>query len=153
MLLTLKWRKNVYDVTNVEQHELFGFDASHPLTDVIPGSKAETTTSSRYSSFRGRERSLDPRRLRRAVRHSQTNSASPKGLHQPSAFRSDLRRRKVRLAFCLHTASPVKDRPWYVSLSASQWLSRSGIPRPRMLDTDLFMDHWPCTSPEQSGLG
>ena len=36
-LLTLKRRKNVvYDVTNVEQHELFGFDASRPLPDVIP---------------------------------------------------------------------------------------------------------------------
>ena len=36
MLLTLKRRKNVvYDVTNVEQHELSGFDASRPLPDVI----------------------------------------------------------------------------------------------------------------------
>ena len=34
-LLTLKRRKNVvYDVTNVEQHELLGFDASRPLPDV-----------------------------------------------------------------------------------------------------------------------
>ena len=34
---TMKRRKNVvYDVTNVEQHELFGFDASRPLPDVIP---------------------------------------------------------------------------------------------------------------------
>ena len=37
-LLTLKQRKNVvYDVTNVEQHDLLGFDASRPLPDVIPG--------------------------------------------------------------------------------------------------------------------
>ena len=36
-LLTMKRRKNVvYDVTSVEQHELFGFDASRPLPDVIP---------------------------------------------------------------------------------------------------------------------
>ena len=36
-LLTLKRRKNVvHDVTNVEQHELLGFDASRPLPDVIP---------------------------------------------------------------------------------------------------------------------
>ena len=36
-LLTLKRRKNVVDdVTNVEQHELLGFDASRPLPDVIP---------------------------------------------------------------------------------------------------------------------
>ena len=36
-LLTLKWRRNVvYDVTNVEQHELLGFDASCPLPDVMP---------------------------------------------------------------------------------------------------------------------
>ena len=92
--------------------------------------EAEPTTNSRYSSFRGRERLLDPRRLRRALRHSRTNSASPKGLRRPSAFGSDLRRGKVRLAFCLYTESPVKDRPRYASLSASQWLSRSGIPRP-----------------------
>ena len=36
-LLTVKRRKNVvYDVTNVEQHKLFGFDASRPIPDVIP---------------------------------------------------------------------------------------------------------------------
>ena len=35
-LLALKRRKNVvYNVTNVEQHKLFGFDASRPLSDVI----------------------------------------------------------------------------------------------------------------------
>ena len=222
---TLKTRKNVvYDVTNVEQHELFGSiprrdprtgELTHssrrraqpifptrchsdcnraclpgPLCSssregvthykspgerelgvvqearpwrLIPvradlvqlcrwrrGSEAEPTTSSRYSSFRGRERSLDSRRLRRAVRHSRTNSASPKGLRRPSAFVSDLRRGKVRLAFCLLTASPVKDRPRYANLSASQWLSRSGIPRPRTLDADLSTDHRPCSSPEQS---
>ena len=96
----------------------------------LRGSEAEPTTSSRYSSSRGRERSLDPGRLRRAAQHSQTNSVSPKGLRRPSVFGSDLRRGKVRLAFRLHTASPVKDRPKYASLSASQWLSRSGIPRP-----------------------
>ena len=37
MLLILKRRKNVvHDVTNVEQYELLGFDASGPLPDVIP---------------------------------------------------------------------------------------------------------------------
>ena len=46
----------------------------------LRGSEAEPTTNSRYSSFQGHERSLDPRRLRRAFRHSRTNSASPKGL-------------------------------------------------------------------------
>ena len=29
-------KKIVYDVTNIEQHELLGFDAGHPLPDVIP---------------------------------------------------------------------------------------------------------------------
>ena len=95
----------------------------------LRGSEAGPTTSSRYSSFRGRERSLDPRRLRRAVRHSRTNRVSPIGLRRPSAFGSDMRREIVPLAFRLHTASPVKDRPKYASLSESQWLSRSGIPR------------------------
>ena len=37
MLLTLKRRKNVVDdVTNVEQHELLGFDVSRPFPEVIP---------------------------------------------------------------------------------------------------------------------
>ena len=36
-LLTLKRTQNLFhDVYNVEGHELFGFDASRPLTDVIP---------------------------------------------------------------------------------------------------------------------
>ena len=36
-LLTLKRTKNVvHNVTNVEQHELLGFEASCPLPDVIP---------------------------------------------------------------------------------------------------------------------
>ena len=71
----------------------------------LRGSEAKPTTYSWYSSFRGRERSLDLRRLRRAVRHSRTNSASPKGLRRLSAFGSHLRRGKVRLAFRLLTAS------------------------------------------------
>ena len=92
--------------------------------------RSGTTTSYRCSSFRGRERSVDPRRLRRAVRHLLTNSTSPVGERRPSAFGCVWRRGKVRLAFRLHTTSLVKDRPRYASLSASQWLSRSGIPRP-----------------------
>ena len=48
----------------------------------LRGSEAEPTTSSRYSSLRGRERSLDLERLRRAVRYSRTNSASPFGLRR-----------------------------------------------------------------------
>ena len=96
----------------------------------LRGSEAEPINSSWYSSSRGRERSLHPRRLRRAARHSWTNSALPIGLHWPSAFRSNWRQGKVRLTFYLHTVSPVKDRSKYASLSASQWLSRSGLPRP-----------------------
>ena len=110
---------------------------------LLRGSEAEPTTSSRYSSFRGRERSLDPRRLRRAFRQSRTNSVSPKGLRQPSAFGSDWRRRKVRLTFRLHTASPVKDRPKYASLSASQWF------RVRWIQTCLRTI---CLLPPQSNL-
>ena len=95
-------------------------------------SEAEPTTSSWYSSFWDRERSLDPRKLRRAVRHLRTNGVSSIGLRRPSAFGSDLRWGKVRLAFRLHTASPDKDQPKDENLSASQWLSRSGIPRSQL---------------------
>ena len=110
----------------------------------------EPTTNFRYSSFRDCERSLYPRRFQRAFRYSWTNSASPKGLRRPSAFESDWRREKVRLAFCLYTVSPIKDRPRYVSLSASQWLSRSGIPRPRC----VYVGYRPAYGPSalQSNL-
>ena len=91
-------------------------------------------------------------RLRRAFRHSRTNSASPKGLRRPSAFGSELRRGKVRLAFRLHTESPVKTRPRYASLSASQ-IKHTQTPVASTLDTDLPTDHRPCTSPEKSGEG
>ena len=91
------------------------------------------TTSSRYSSFRDCERSLDPRRLRRALRHSWTNGVSPIDQRQLSAFGSYWRRGKVLLAFRLHTASRDKDRTNYARLSASLWLSRSGITRPPLL--------------------
>ena len=37
MLLTLKLKRNVvYDITKIEQHELLGFDAGRPLSDMIP---------------------------------------------------------------------------------------------------------------------
>ena len=67
------------------------FPAVQPRSS-LRGSEAKLTNSSRYSSFRGRERLLDPRRLRRAFRRSRTNSVSPKGLRRPSAFGSDWRR-------------------------------------------------------------
>ena len=114
--------------------------------------KAEPTTSSRYSSFC--ERSLDPRRLQRAVWHSRTNSASPKGLRRPSAFRSDLRWGKVRLTFRLQTAPPAK----YASMCLrqrkySQLVSGSGgrrlwpMPLPCPLRTTYLKARFP---PEHS---
>ena len=54
------------------------------------------------SSFRDRERSLDPGRLRRALRHLRTNGTSALG--------SNLRHGKVSLAFLLHTVSFDEDR-------------------------------------------
>ena len=97
--------------------------AVQPLRS-LRGSEVESTISSRYSSFRCRERSLDPGKLRRATLHSRTNGVFPIGLRRPSVFGSDWRRGKVWLVFRLHAASPVEDRPKYASLSASQWLSR-----------------------------
>ena len=52
---------------------------------------------------------------------------------RPSAYvdlQPEWRWGKDWLTFRLHTASTVKDWPKYASLSASQWLSRSDIPRP-----------------------
>ena len=114
----------------------------------LRGSEAEPTTSSRYSTFRGRERSLDPEQLRKAVRHSQTNGASPFGLRRPLALESDLRRGKVLLAFCLHTTSLDRDRPKYASLSARQWFFRSVVIIASTLNADLSTDHRSSASPE-----
>ena len=47
---------------------LFQWLASHSTR----GSEAEPTTNSRYSFFQDRERSLEPGRLRRALKHSRT---------------------------------------------------------------------------------
>ena len=85
----------------------------------LRGSEAEPTTSSRYSSVRGCGRSLDPGRLRRAAWHSRTNNASPIGLCQSSAFRSDWSPTQLSFPHCVPR-----------QVSASQWLSRSSIPRP-----------------------
>ena len=74
----------------------------------LRGSEAELTTGSRYNSFWGRERLLDPGSLRRVARHSWTNGISLIGLRRPSAFEFDLRRGKILIAFRLHTASPDK---------------------------------------------
>ena len=84
----------------------------------LRGSETETTTSSRYSSFRGRERSLDSGRLQKAAWHLRTNGVLPIGLRQPSASESEWRRWKVRLAFCLHTTSPRQGSDWRIPSDA-----------------------------------
>ena len=94
------------------------------------GSELMPTIKSQYSSFLDRERSLDPRRLRRALQYSANNSFSPLCLRQLSALGLDFRRGKAFFTFCPYTISFVKDRPRKANLSASQWLSRSGIPKP-----------------------
>ena len=120
----------------------------------LRGSEAEPTTNSRYSSFRGHERSLDPRRLRRAIRHSRTNSASPKGLRRPSAFGSDLRRGKVRLAF--HWVPPSRHGPDMQVFQQASGSPDQAYPDPRCVYVGYrpcLRDHRPCTSPDKSGEG
>ena len=91
----------------------------------LRGSEAEPTTSSRYSSFRGCEKSLDLGRLRRAARHSRT-------MFRPSAY-ADLQplgltrsEEKSDSLFVSTLRPPSRIGP---SLSAIPWLSRSGISR------------------------
>ena len=93
-------------------------------------SETVPTINSRYSSFLDHERSLDPERLRRALWRSAKNGTSPLGLWLLSALWLDFRRGKAFFTFCPHTVSLVKDRPRKLNLSASQWLSRTGIPKP-----------------------
>ena len=93
----------------------------------LRGSEVEPTTSSRYSSFRDCERSLDPGRLGRAFRNSWTNGVSP------IDFWVWLEARKSPT--CLLSPHHVLEKNWpkWTSLSASQWLSRCGILRPPLL--------------------
>ena len=116
----------------------------------LRGSEAEPATNSRYSSFRGHERSLDPRRLRRAFRHSRTNSASPKGLW----VWLEARKSPTRLSspHCVPRQWPAQvwksfSKPVALQIRHTQTLVAC------TLDTDLPPDHQFCTSPEQSGEG
>ena len=68
--------------------------SSDQLSRFSCGSEAMPTTNSRYSSFLQCERSLDPGRLRKAVRHSAKNGASPLGLRQLSALGLDFKRER-----------------------------------------------------------
>ena len=103
----------------------------------LRGSEAEPTTSSWYSSFRSRTRSLDPERLQRAARHSRTNGASPLGLHRcfaprlKSTLGSDLRRGKILLAFRLYTASSNNPDPHciYIKCRSVYGPLAFGLPR------------------------
>ena len=102
----------------------------------LRGSEAESTISSRYSSFRGRERSLDPGRLRRTAWH-----IGEKTVFRPSAY-VDLQslgltggEEKFHLPF-VSTPRPLsRIGPSMQVFQQSQWLSRSGIPRPPIART------------------
>ena len=122
----------------------------------LRGSEADPTTSSRYSSFRGHERSLDPRKLRRAFRHSRTNSASPKGWRSTfslwvwvEARKSPTRLSSPHWVLCQDIAQICKSFSKPVALQ----IRHTQTPVASTLDTDLPTDHRPCTSPEQSGEG
>ena len=113
-------------------------------------SEAEPTTSSRYSSFRGRERSLNPGRLRRAARHSPKNCVSPIGFRRPSAFGSDWRRVKSpsRLPSphcvpCQGSAQVCKS----VSKPEDLQIRHTQTPVERTLDADMSLDHRPSAYP------
>ena len=71
------------------------------------GSEAEATTRSRYSSFRVRDRSLDPERLRRALRCSRTNGASRFKVRRPSALGSDETRDGIAFVSTLCTSTRI----------------------------------------------
>ena len=126
------------------------------LSHSLRGSKAEPSTSSRYSSFRGRGRSLDPRRLRRAVQHSRTNSDSPKGWRSTFSLWVWLESRKSPTRYSSPHCVP-RQRSAQVCKSFSKpvalQIRHTQTPAARTLDTDLSTDHRPSTSPEQSGEG
>ena len=119
----------------------------------LRGPEAEPTTSSRYSSFRGCERSLDPRRLRRAVRHSRTNSASLMSTFSLWVW-FEARKSPTRLLspHCVPRQGSAQVCKSFSEPVALQ-IRHTQTPVARTLDADLSMDHLPCTSPEQSGEG
>ena len=87
------------------------------------GSEAIPITNSRYSFFRNREMSLEQESLRRALRHSKKNSASPFDRQRPSASGFVTKREKATQILNTHIASPNRDRPKKVSFSVSHWFS------------------------------
>ena len=95
----------------------------------LRGPEAESTTSSRYSSFQGHERSLDPGRLRRALGTREQTKFRPSAYVDLQPLGLTWGEEKSNSPF----VSTPRPRQWwakYASLSASQWLSRSSISRP-----------------------
>ena len=121
----------------------------------LRGSEAEPTTSSRYSSFRGRERSLDPRRLRRAFRtHGQTG-LRPKAYIdlQPLGLTCGEEKSDSPFVSTLHPPSRIGPSMQVFQRASGSPDQAYLNPIACTLDTDLLTDHRPCTSPEQSGEG
>ena len=122
----------------------------------LRGSEAEPTTNSRYSSFRGRERSLDPKRLRRTFRHLRTNSASPKGLRRPSAFGSELSRGKSDSPFVSTLRPPSRTGPGMQVFQQASGSPDQAYPDPRCVYVGYRPAYGPSAlppPPEQSGEG
>ena len=94
------------------------------------GFKAELTTNSQYSSFRYWENSPNPERLQKAWQHSARYGALPLSLRQLSDLGLDFRRGKASFTLRPTATSLLNDRRRKSNLSVSQWLSRSGIPKP-----------------------
>ena len=87
------------------------------------------SASTRYYAFRGRERSPDRGSLRSAPLLSLRNSDSTFSLHRLSASGCEFGLEKASIIFLLHAESPVSDQIKTTSLSASQWLIKSSIPK------------------------
>ena len=86
------------------------------------GSEVEPTTSSRCSSFQKWERSLDPGRMQRTLRHSRANCASPLSLRRPSALGADLKRGKSRSPSALCHVIAHGDEEVRLILSSRIWI-------------------------------
>ena len=107
-------------------------------------SESESSTNSRYSFFRGRERSLDSGRLQRSFRHSRMNGASPPKLTAAFGFEVELKERKD----ISHLSFPHRV-PQQGSALVSQSFSEPMVlqirhpqtPIARTLTADLFTNH------------
>ena len=115
-------------------------------------SEAEPTTSSRYSSFRVHERSLDPRRLRKAARQSGTNKQTSAYVDlQPLGLTAGEEKSDSPFVSTLHPPSRIGTNIQVFQEASGFQIRHTQTPVAGTVDADQSTDHRPSASPQLIG--